>query len=45
MAAFEILNIIIGILMKKWLFRKFQENQLKIDGVIAKNHAILVDHF
>ena len=24
-------------------FAKFQENRLRIDGEIAKNHAILVD--
>ena len=26
-------------------FAKFQGNRLKIDGEIAENHAILVDHF
>ena len=26
-------------------FAKFQENRFKIDKEIAKNHAILVDHF
>ena len=26
-------------------FAKFQDNRLRIDGEIAENHAILVDHF
>ena len=26
-------------------FAKFQGNQFKIDGIIGKNHAILVDQF
>ena len=25
-------------------FAKFQENQFRIDGEIAENHAILVNH-
>ena len=24
---------------------KFQENRFRIEGAIAENHAILVDHF
>ena len=30
---------------QKMAFVNFQENRLRIDGEIAENHAILVDHF
>ena len=49
---FKILNIILRIFYrcqdfnrKRQSFAKFQENRFKIDGEIAENHAILVDHF
>ena len=49
---FEILNIILRNFYPCWDFNrkwpraaKFQGNRFKIDGEIADNHAILVDHF